>query len=410
MVRRPVLTVKDFGPVREAEIELRPMTVLIGRNNTGKSYLSSLTYAIGRSLSDVILLEGLEERYSRAEAAEIAAHTVKESIEPALVEVFERELKELVRLGSGEAEIQVKGEGISIFITLDTRGLTDIEVSVAEKAVEQKLSSWFIKLTPSALRHPIYLIAERAGVFRLLKPLIRLYIGSRAHWPSEDIAKRMAAESLRLPRLAADMLADTLFAYELWKKHGEKAFKEELRLLEEIMEGTVVLTPDLRLVYKGRGGSMDLGLASSLVAELAPFYLAIKHMSPNRSLIIEEPEAHIHPEGQVMLARLFARLVRKNVPALITTHSDLIPVALAHLTALSGLSPDEREALGYTKNEFLRPEELAIYWLKWNDGTVAEKIEVRPGGVLEHLPEMDDVIEDLYGEEARLLELSALAS
>ena len=44
------IKVRDFGPIREAEVEMRPLTVLIGPNNTGKSYLALLLYSLQRSL------------------------------------------------------------------------------------------------------------------------------------------------------------------------------------------------------------------------------------------------------------------------------------------------------------------------------------------------------------------------
>ncbi len=40
------LSVKDFGPIYNAEIELRPLTVFVGPSNTGKSYLAVLIYAL----------------------------------------------------------------------------------------------------------------------------------------------------------------------------------------------------------------------------------------------------------------------------------------------------------------------------------------------------------------------------
>lgn len=40
------VSVKDFGPIRDGRIELRPLTVLVGPNNTGKSYFSKLVYAL----------------------------------------------------------------------------------------------------------------------------------------------------------------------------------------------------------------------------------------------------------------------------------------------------------------------------------------------------------------------------
>ena len=38
--------VKYFGPLIEADIALRPLTVFIGENNAGKSYMALLNYAI----------------------------------------------------------------------------------------------------------------------------------------------------------------------------------------------------------------------------------------------------------------------------------------------------------------------------------------------------------------------------
>ena len=40
------LSVRDFGPIAEANIDLRPMTVFVGPSNTGKSYLAILIYAL----------------------------------------------------------------------------------------------------------------------------------------------------------------------------------------------------------------------------------------------------------------------------------------------------------------------------------------------------------------------------
>lgn len=41
-----VLSVKDFGAIAEATVELRPLTVFVGPSNTGKSYLAILIYAL----------------------------------------------------------------------------------------------------------------------------------------------------------------------------------------------------------------------------------------------------------------------------------------------------------------------------------------------------------------------------
>ena len=45
------LSVSNFGPISQASIELRPLSVLIGPSNTGKSYLAVLIYALHRFLA-----------------------------------------------------------------------------------------------------------------------------------------------------------------------------------------------------------------------------------------------------------------------------------------------------------------------------------------------------------------------
>ena len=49
----PSIAVKDFGPIAQAEVDLKPLTVLIGPNNTGKSYLAAAVYSLFRAVSRV---------------------------------------------------------------------------------------------------------------------------------------------------------------------------------------------------------------------------------------------------------------------------------------------------------------------------------------------------------------------
>ena len=54
------LDVEDFGPIRQANVDLRPLTVFIGPSNTGKSYLAILVYALHQCFG-----EGTSGRYGR---------------------------------------------------------------------------------------------------------------------------------------------------------------------------------------------------------------------------------------------------------------------------------------------------------------------------------------------------------
>ena len=43
--------VKDFGPISQASVEIKPLTVFVGPNNSGKSYLALAIYCLSRTLS-----------------------------------------------------------------------------------------------------------------------------------------------------------------------------------------------------------------------------------------------------------------------------------------------------------------------------------------------------------------------
>ena len=45
------VSVENFGPIREGTVELRPLTVFVGANNSGKSYMAMLLYAVARVLA-----------------------------------------------------------------------------------------------------------------------------------------------------------------------------------------------------------------------------------------------------------------------------------------------------------------------------------------------------------------------
>jgi len=86
----------------------------------------------------------------------------------------------------------------------------------------------------------------------------------------------------------------------------------------------------------GWKSDLPLARASSMVSELAPVVLWLRHVAgPGDVLIIEEPEAHLHPAMQVAFARELARLVQSGVRVMVTTHSEWILDTFANLVRLS---------------------------------------------------------------------------
>ena len=96
----------------------------------------------------------------------------------------------------------------------------------------------------------------------------------------------------------------------------------------------------------GWGDTLPLMRASSMVSELAPVVLYLRHLVQlNDVLIIEEPESHLHPAMQVEFTRQLAGLVRAGIRVIVTTHSEWVLQELANVVRASALPESEREGI-----------------------------------------------------------------
>jgi len=138
--------------------------------------------------------------------------------------------------------------------------------------------------------------------------------------------------------------------------------------------------------------AVRINRSSSMVSQLAPLVLFLRGVIQRAdTLIIEVPEAHLHPRAQTKIAITLARLVRAGVRVVITTHSAWLLEQIGNL-----MREGELEKLGEHLNEpaeVLRQEEVGG-WLFEKNGMVAE-IAFNPIEGIE-LREYGDVAEELY--------------
>jgi len=86
----------------------------------------------------------------------------------------------------------------------------------------------------------------------------------------------------------------------------EKAYvAPALKLLEEVLGGRLEVGRDFSVTFYEAGVEkpIDLINASSMVSELSALYLLSGTLKEGWWLIMEEPEAHVHPRGQATIAR-----------------------------------------------------------------------------------------------------------
>lgn len=193
-----------------------------------------------------------------------------------------------------------------------------------------------------------YLPADRTGVMHAHNVVVSALIGSAAM-----TGVRPAARTPMLSGVLADFLEELIelgqhpgIRRSLPHDFGDGIEKTVLRGLIGVEQSEAVGYP--RFTYKPEGWkeSLSLANASSMVSELAPVVLYLRHkVEPGNMLIIEEPESHLHPAMQVQFTREIAALVQAGIRVVVTTHSEWVLEELANIVSRSGFSEPEEPAL-----------------------------------------------------------------
>ncbi len=433
--RNLMLSVKDFGPIYSAEVELRPLTVFVGPSNTGKSYLAILIYALHKFFSDFTIgadfrtrqirrslfhwrsqdLLGKDIAYwvdwanqiisqmKRSEYPEdfriSVPDTIASLIRPVISDVLPsddlaREIRRcfgidkterLIRHGSKESKVALFSEipaspeasyncngnssllyqfaiekeaftaSISETIPFQVSDIQYIKYAESLQKSTDKFTAMlliddlfrdFASYVIDPMSSAYYLPADRTGIMHMHK----VVIGSLIQGASR---LSLHPEGALLSGVVADFLEQLIGLGDL-PSIGER-LDENLtqRLEKEILSGSILNEKSETgypvFSYQPTGWKEDLPLmnTSSMVSELAPIVLYLRHVvSPEEVLIIEEPESHLHPGMQVAFIRHLAAAVNSGIRIIITTHSEWVLEELANLVRLSDLPKSRRKGIG----------------------------------------------------------------
>ena len=130
---------------------------------------------------------------------------------------------------------------------------------------------------------------------------------------------------------------------------------------------------DTKPVKDLRAENIGFGISYTL-----PVITALTYSERGSLIMIENPEAHLHPDGQVELARLMALAAERGVQLIIETHSDHIINGV-----LKACLDAERGERGIERNN------VAIYYFGGKDNrnvSLYEEVKVVEGGQLEYQP------------------------
>lgn len=453
------LSVSNFGPISTAEnIEICPLTVFVGPSNTGKSYLAILVYALLKSLrlesrahlffsiyeemkitpaSEVIKMFRLLEKMPEGNAEEIEFSEFPEEfqklasakIADAINDNFHQEVARC--MGESSNENQAIAEKFRLYFEDDGKNLSlsskdgNYSAELKKFTVSGARFRHYVKyfLTKSQQDEnffqreefigtlcyelaenvfsintpkPFYLPAARTGIMQSHRAMAGALVQRAPHVELEPVHPTLSG-------IVSDFLEQIILmnTREVGDSRIEKvADKMEKDILHGSIKSEITeANPYPRFSYRQNGLEVPLLRSSSMVTELAPIVLFIRHrIKKGDLLIIEEPEAHLHPEAQRKIARAVAHLVRAGVRVMVTTHSDYFLDQLANCVRSSKLSATGKGDVS------LEESEIGAYaFSQRKEGTVVEKLEFDKENGL--APEDHDKISsELYNETVDILE------
>lgn len=406
-------SISNLGPIDSAEITLAPLTVLCGKNNTGKTYASYSLFCsldfIRNGLSFPVPEETIDELIRNGET-EIRLDMSQEVLDAyfdmasrracAMVPVFFaaepshfKHSKLNLSVGTDDLVVPVsysktykagnlfslqlsKPRGSQrLNVTLLRSAMTpvkDAQKEIIENAIGSTIKEIIFKDTLPAIT---FTSTERTGALMFrdeltpekgndIKALVDRHPDdfdgliedfSRSLYPFPIIKNINFVKNLRSIALRTSPLA--------------KKYAALVSAFDRISGGRY--SADENGVFFSPADSPSLKLAmeesSSSARSLVLISFWLRHLAKKGDLLmIDEPEMNLHPESQRLLARWVAMLVNYGVKVFITTHSDYFIKELNTLIMLRKQQKAERipalmEKNGISKSMLLNPKDFRVY-------------------------------------------------
>lgn len=403
------IKIRNLGILKTAEFEIGELTIICGKNNTGKTYAVYAFYGFLRLWRSIISFESLD-KYSKElidlGVTRIELEDFKKRIPDFLQKackeyskflykifassenffdgsVFQLELdtsrlnlnekfKKTIRSGKKDLIVCSKDENSSI---LEIAGLQEKgDDPIPADAIEQFINDTLLDILFAPLFPNQFIAsAERTGaaIFRRELNFARNRLLEEMSGMERDLDPFKLLDSVydsyALPvKDNVDLTRD----FENIAKRESFIVKKYPHILDNFHdviggEYKVVRGELYYIPHKGRV-KLTMDESSSAVRSLLDIGFYIKHIAkPGDMFIVDEPELNLHPENQRRIARLFVSLINIGIKIFITTHSDYIIKELNTLIMLNDSTDHSIKVMkkyGYGENELLSPQQVRVYY------------------------------------------------
>ncbi len=405
------LHIENFLLFKDTTIEIKPVTVLIGPQATGKSVIAKLVHIFNEfpKVSQNALLEipgGVESAIAKIENG--MSEIFRKVFFLAPDQRWPNAMKISLTTKTGTLSFAVREKDNSVVFQVGKKYLSRIE-SLLERVVTFKTQKTSPPETES-LQKLAFQFLNDSEFSSTFPPEMRFDLLRFALFHAQSLDDELQ-ESLFIPAGRSYFSVVDINPYsEINESITDYFFrnfadhytsvlrriasgggilqiptqvKHKVKITHGIIDGEYAFDTEKKkgYIYHNNGLVCEVKNASSGEQEFLPLFLSLR--KPDKmSFIIEEPEAHLFPTSQQKVTR-FLLSSRQGREVLITTHSPYILTSLNNLLYAGNLS----EKLSYTKKEALWeefPEECLIksdsisaYFV--NDGIAENIIDAETG-------------------------------
>jgi hypothetical protein len=370
------LVIRDFGPIRSADLELRNLTVFVGPQATGKSLAAQVLYFLN-SIGDFLDVVPPE------------AQTDSQTALEAMAWWFGNQPSTYARSGSLLRWEPIPGDERS---AVEIRW-TDSGVELSQ-ALSERLHTQRRQMRSSLPLERIYMPGGRT-LYSFVPSYTRAFSRAARDWPGYvqtfyeilGYVIRHLGETQSVSSGRQMSFLNQGWPVEFCNKRIETILKGHLRY------GRDSVGLDI-----GRRRVLSAMTVASGQMEIWPFWAVLEALFDrplsDYQICIEEPEAHLHPKAQRTVMEIIASLANVNLRFLLTTHSPYIVYALnnfllAQEVIRSGQSlPDKTVPL----EAVLRADRVSSYRFG-EDGHVHDILDHSVGLIDED--ELDSIADEL---------------
>lgn len=406
--------VANLGCVESGELEVKPLTLLCGPNNTGKTWVMYALYGFLNLPAPLLLpfipslKKVIEDLNDNGEHIWNIKSWLDDHSPELITLINEFTRQRLHRVFNSDEEIfldsrfdwnvnlnEFSKSAISRFkndLSEWTEFLDEERIAIPKHGIKEKIYygelfqfGLLCNLLGLGLENAFLLPAERNGLnifFRELSDYRTslLHPGNRVTGLASIFSEKAASTSLKLASYAEPIAnyIDWLNQLRRTRKETNGIFQVHASRISALSggqyevdaEGNIAFSPGTDGNILSNAQKLDLHLTSSTVKSLFGLWFYLEHQAkPGDVLMIDEPELNLHPANQRAVARLLARLVNAGIRVVCSTHSDYIVREINSLIMLSRPHPKREELMkrfGYDEEELLKPEQVGAYLFDHN--------------------------------------------